>query len=112
MSVTATVESPLNDEERSFNIPVCTEALYRDVIFPIAEVHNLSLIDDWGIFVRINQENINLFFEELKTLCDCINKLNSCPEQTKQHILQRLNTLSVEINRMLVARVDIVILIG
>ncbi|WP_162042583.1 hypothetical protein [Undibacterium sp. YM2] len=112
MSVTATVETPLNDQERLFNVPVCTESWFREVIFPIAKAHNLSLIDDWGIFVSIQHENINLFVGELNTLCDCIEQLDNLSTRAKQHTLQRLNILSVETVRMLKTRSDIVVLIG
>ncbi|MFZ6712546.1 hypothetical protein [Undibacterium sp. TC9W] len=112
MSVTATVETPLNDQERLFNVPVCTESWFREVIFPIAKAHNLSLIDDCGNFVGIKHKNIDLFVDELHTLCNCIEQLDNLSAQAKQHTLQRLNILSVETVRMLNTRSDIVILIG
>lgn len=112
MSVCAMVKSPQHEQERSYYVPVCTEELYRDVIFPIAAAHNLSLIDKWNGLAEVNRENRNLFFEQLKILCDYVNQLDNCSVQTKQHILQRIKTLSFEIDRMLDARADIVIWIG
>ncbi len=112
MSVTATVDRPQNDDELAFDLPVCTEALYRELIFPIAEANDLSLIDNWGIFVRVNSQNKELFFEQLNILLKHILKSDVCDWQKKNHIKQRLETLVIEIDRMLSSRSDIDILVG
>ena len=112
MSVTATVEQPRDELEASFNFPVCTEVLYRQIILPVANQNNLSKFLDWGIFVQIDVNNFELFKEQLLLMKEGVINLPKLADVTKAHVLHKLDALQTAIAEVLARRGDLVVLIG
>ena len=112
MSITATVEQPRNELEAGFNFPVCTEALYRQIILPVANRNNLSKFLDWGVFVQIDANNFELFKEQLLLMKEGVINLHELADVTKSHVLKKLDALQTAIAEVLARRVDLVVLIG
>lgn len=112
MSITATIDEPMDDLEEEFNIPVCSEALYKKTILAVANSHNLPLFGGWGTFTEIDANTFSSFNEQLVMLKEGMASLHEVSEETKAHVLERLNVLQQEIAKALKKRDGLVILIG
>ncbi|MFB9243020.1 hypothetical protein IV454_19880 [Massilia antarctica] len=111
MSVTLSVGNPINDVEKFYDLPVSTESGFRSVIEPIAEKHELTLID-WGTFSEVTKINLALFLEEIEIIREAILTLSDVSIQAKSHYFSRLGELAREAERLVKERPDIRLLIG
>lgn len=111
MSVTLSIGNPINDVEKFYDLPISTESGFRSVIEPIAEKHELTLVD-WGTFSEVTKINLALFLEEIEVIREAILILNDESMQTKNHYFGRLGELASEAERLIKERPDICLLIG
>ncbi|MFC4158781.1 hypothetical protein [Chitinimonas lacunae] len=112
MTITATIDEPRNELEENFNIPICSEALYKQVILAVANHHNLSTFSGWGTFSEIDEGAFEIFNGQLSVMKEGIINLPGISDATKIHVLERLDTLQKAMAEMLGKRSDLVVLIG
>jgi hypothetical protein len=105
MSVVATIEDPIDKPEAKFNVPICTERFYIDVIRPIAVRRSLELLLGWGTMTCISVAEFPAFFKELDIL--------EAELLLEHHVyaVERLASLTSQI-KALELREDLVLLIG
>lgn len=112
MSITADIDQPIDIFEKNFNIPVMSENLYKNFVLNVALDKNLYLFQNWGIFTAIKSSDFNDFVVQKETLLTCISSSKNVNFDTKEHIIDRLNSLERQMGNIFNRRNDAVILIG
>lgn len=109
MSVSMFFVLPKTDEERFFNIPICTEDAFEDVLLPAAEKIGASYVQRFGIGCEISAADTVQIAEEIVAVAIQIEK--SCPDMCS-YLLPRLKRLQQEIERILGRSPEAVLYIG
>lgn len=112
MSITATIDEPINDDETDFDFPVCTEAIYKELILPSAIQNSLHLVFGWGTMTEITGDNRAEFERQLRIVQQAIKENHAIPSITRIQLGYRLQELIDEISAYFAKRSDITILIG
>jgi hypothetical protein len=91
MSISAFIVDPEDEFERSFMLPVATEAFYKQYWEPAAEELGLEWTALFQGGTDVEREDIPVILEEISRLKDWVNaKLTG---EAQEHMLRRLNLL-------------------
>lgn len=91
MSIAVFVDEPINEDEKSFYLPVASENFFNSCWKPGCKTLNLQLVSRFDRGINITQINITEIISEL-------NQLQAWAEQNlsgenKKHITERIKTL-------------------
>jgi len=96
VSVTASFKTKPQDGAITYEIPVCTEALFSEVFRPIAVRLDLDLVREWGTMAEISSSNFSVFIEQIVKLKKAIIDDPDLKQALKDHVESRLDTLHDE----------------
>jgi hypothetical protein len=100
MSVCLFFVNPSNSYERSFNIPIATEDVYRRLWVPKATKLETKLILRFGLGIEIGEEDVPKILSELSLLNADVQQ--DTQMEARAHVAQRIarcwlrRTLSVD----------------
>ncbi|SFD76938.1 hypothetical protein SAMN05216378_1352 [Paenibacillus catalpae] len=95
MSISAFIIDPEDEFERSFNLPVATEAFYKQYWEPAVEELGL----EWAALFQggtdVEREDVPVILEEISKLKEWVTSKMS--GDAAEHMLRRLNLLETEL---------------
>jgi hypothetical protein len=109
MSIMAFIHRPENEFEQQFNVPVATEAFFRDFWEPAVKTLGLQWVPIFAAGIDVRKEDLPDVLEELDRL-----KLWAERElsgEQRDHILARIGRLADELPKAF-QREDAVVFIG
>ncbi len=112
MSVVAMIDEPQDDDERAFNVPVCSEPVYRDVIKPRALALQLTLCVGWGTMTEVDSTLVPEFIRQIDVLAADIQSASDVSEEMKEHFEYRFNNLLNRIKAAVLKRSDVAFTLG
>ncbi|WP_386066302.1 hypothetical protein ACFJIW_17415 [Tahibacter sp. UC22_41] len=112
MSVTASFTSNRTSDANTHEIPVCTEALFRDIFSPLANRLDLGLVIRWGTMAEITIANYPELSDQLTKLDAAVSSDETLTQALKDHTTSRLKLLREEMNIFFSRTPDGIVFIG
>ncbi|WP_257385789.1 hypothetical protein [Tahibacter caeni] len=112
MSVTASFHPEPGDGASTYEIPVCTEALFGEVFRPIAVRLDLDLVTRWGSMTEISASIFSNFVDQLSKLRKSVIEDPDLTQEVKEHIESRLGRLRDEMSTFFETYHDGTVFIG
>jgi hypothetical protein len=112
MSVAAMIDEPQNDDERAFDVPVCSASVYREIIKPRALALELTLCVGWGTMTEVDSTLVPEFIRQIGVLADDIQSASDVSEEMKEHCEYRFNNLLNHIKAAVLKRSDVAFTLG
>lgn len=112
MSVVAMIDEPRDDSERAFNVPVCSESVYRDIIKPRALALELTLCVGWGTMTDVDSTLVAEFIRQIGVLVADIQLALDVSAEMKEHLEYRFSNLLNRISEAVDKRSDVAFTLG
>lgn len=112
MSVSATIGNPISQIEVDFDLPICTESVYKKIILPIAVKNSLSFFSGWGRLTEIYADDFNEFSRQLELFFVAISHVPDVDDEFVRNLSKRLFDLREKMVFFFDNRKDIEVLIG
>ena len=109
MSITASLSSR---EREGYDIPVCTQNIFANVIAPVANRAGLELVSSWATFAEITSANLDEFITQIDTLIYEITRSDKYDEAIRVHVGSRLDNLKAHVLQVAGSDSDFEVLIG
>src|SRR5262245_53429654 len=109
MSVSMFFIPPQPSGQESFNLPVCTEVIFRDVVRPAAERAGAQIVPLFEDGFELSRADAAVV---LKELSDVVKQLEETPSEAAAYAVPRLIRLSGEIGRIFESFPEAVLYIG
>lgn len=109
MSVSMFFVSPETAEEKAFNLPACTEAVFRQVILPAAEQAAAQFVQLFETGYEFSSQDAPALFDELLRVA---NQLETASSEVSIFAVSRIRKLRMEIDRIFVNNPRSVLYIG
>ncbi|ALV05665.1 hypothetical protein [Roseateles depolymerans] len=97
MSISMFFVSPQTPEEKKFNLPVCTEDVFKRVVLPAAERVGAQYVQLFETGIEILADDTSAISEELRCVA---NQIEADASDATLYILPRLKNLQWELERI------------
>ncbi|ATE73658.1 hypothetical protein CNO08_21185 [Lysobacter capsici] len=106
------IDEPQNDDERAFDVPVCSASVYREIIKPRALALELGLCVGWGTMTEVDSAMVPEFIRQIGVLSADIQSASDISEEMKEHCEWRFSNLLKRINAAVLKRSDVAFSLG